>query len=360
MDFKQKLKEMCLIPALSGHEREMADYLSKEFKALGFEPYEDVAGNVMITVTGDNPELDDIMIFGHMDELGFLVRYIEDNGFLRLERLGGIPEKVLPALEVMVQNIDGEWIPGVIGNKAHHATKPEEKYVVERYTNLFVDIGAKSRKEVEDLGIFIGQPIVYSPKFNEMLNNRVSGTSMDNRLACTLLLSVAEFLSQNKVDNTVHIVGTVQEEYNLRGAMMAARRLQPKIAIGLDIALESGTPNMEGVTGVHMDDGPVMSLYNFHGRGTLNGTIAHPGMVKFVTDVASKMNIPLQRSANIGSLTDLAYVQFEGEGVKCVDLGVPCRYTHTPVELLSLNDLEKTANLLNGLVSRLHEYKIER
>ena len=153
MDLKQTLRELCLIPALSGHEQKLAAYLKKRFEACGLRVREDALGNCIALAPGAGAAQPTVMVFGHMDQLGFVVRYIEEDGFLRLERVGGIPERALPALEVEVQCRDGRMIPGVIGNKAHHATPPEEKYVVEKYTSLFVDIGAHSRAQAEGLSL---------------------------------------------------------------------------------------------------------------------------------------------------------------------------------------------------------------
>lgn len=360
MKVKELLRDMCLIPALCGHEQKMAAYMRQHFSALGLPVEEDVFGNCIATVEGTDDSLPKIMIFGHMDQLGFFVRYIEETGFLRLERVGGIPEKALPALNVQVQCRDGSMVNGAIGIRSHHITPPEDKYTVEKYTQLFVDIGAHSREQVIERGIAVGSPVVYQPEFRELLNDMVSGTSMDNRVATTVLLELAQKLSQDRPRNTVYLVGTVQEEFNLRGAMMAARTHPPDIAIGLDIEMETGTPDMQKVNHVRMGAGPVMCLYNFHGRGTLNGTIAHPGMVKLAERAAKFANIPLQRNAHIGGLTDLAYLQLENTGVKALDIGIPCRYTHTPTETCSISDVEMTVVLVAEMVSHINEIEIER
>ena len=360
MDLKQTLRELCLIPALSGHEQKLAAYLKTRFEACGLRVREDALGNCIALAPGAGAAQPTVMVFGHMDQLGFVVRYIEEDGFLRLERVGGIPERALPALEVEVQCRDGRMIPGVIGNKAHHATPPEEKYVVEKYTSLFVDIGAHSRAQVEGLGIRVGSPVVYAGRFRELLDGRVSATSLDNRVACAVLAALAERLRDAPVAVPVALVGTVQEEFNLRGAMVAGRTVRPALAVGLDIALEGGSPEMRGKNPVLMGRGPVLSLYNFHGRGTLNGTIPHPGMVRLFEQAAAQQGIPLQREATMGSLTDLSYLQLEGAGVKSVDIGVPCRYTHTPAEVCDLGDLQQTVDLVYAALARIPQINLER
>ena len=244
--------------------------------------------------------------------------------------------------------------------RSHHITPPEEKYIVDKYQTLFVDIGATCYKEVIEMGIDVGAPVVFKPNFQKLNKTRVYGTSLDNRIACSILLALSEKILSEKLENTVYLVGTVQEEYNLRGGMMAARSIHPQIAIALDVALESGTPDTAGVSRVKLGKGPVLSIYNFHGRGTLNGTIGHPSMVKLFEETAQRNGIPIQKSVNVGLLTDLSYVQLEGEGVYSLDVGVPCRYTHSPVESCDLNDLELTTDLLIHVLHNIKKLKMKR
>ncbi len=356
MRIENLLRDMALIPALAGAEQKMAAYMKEKFNEAGFETTIDTFGNCIAKVPGKDPNAPTIMVFGHMDQLGFMVRRIEPDGFIRLERLGGIPEKVLPATPVQIQAEDGSMIDGLIGVKSHHVTPAEEKYKVDSYMNLFVDIGATSREQVVALGIEVGAPVVYKPNFVRLQGARAYGTSFDNRVACSIIVDMTYRLKENPPEATVYLVGTVQEEYNLRGAMMAARSIKPDVAISLDVSFDGSTPDMAGKNDVKMGNGPVMSMYNFHGRGTLNGTIPHPAMVKLFSRVAEREKINLQRCASIGGLTDLAYVQLEGTGVVGIDIGVAARYTHSPVESCDLNDMQLASDLVVAVV---HEIKAD-
>lgn len=354
MDRLEKyLRDMMLIPALAGHEQKMAAYMKNVFTGLGLETFIDTFGNCIAKVPGTDPEAPKVMVFSHMDQLGFLVRRIEDDGFIRLERLGGIPEKVLPGTPVQIQTESGDMVDGLVGVKSHHVTPPEEKYVVEPYMNLYVDIGATSRQQVVDLGIEVGAPVVYKPQFVKMQGTRIYGTSVDNRAGCTIVLGLAHKLTEKRPKATVYVVGTVQEEFNLRGAMMAARSIKPDIAVSVDGGGATDTPDLKGRGEISLGNGPHMSLYNFHGRGTLNGTIPHPAMVRLMQTAAKKANIALQRGASIGGLTDLAYVQLEGTGVMSIDIGAPVRYAHSPVESCDLRDLEQTVDLLAAFLDEI-------
>ena len=145
----------------------------------------------------------------------------------------------------------------------------------------------------------------------------------------------------------------MQEEFNLRGALPAAQSVQPDIAIQLDLVLAADTPDMRERGDVRLGGGPAISLYSFHGRGTLNGVIPHPAMVRLFDETADAESLPLQRSAHMGALTDLSYVQLVGKGAASIDIGFPIRSSHSSLEVCDLNDLEGLARLLAAAVARI-------
>ena len=349
-ELEKYLRELCLISGLSGHEQDVSRYIKKFFKENGLSVKEDTLGNTMTTIKGSNESVPSVLVTAHMDQLGFVVKTILEDGFIKFDRLGGIPEKALPTLHVSIKAGDGRLINGLIGLKSHHLTSADEKYKVDPYGTLYIDVGCSSRKEVLALGINVGSPVTYRPAFERMQGTRCNGTAFDNRVACALMLALTKRLCKNPAAATVHCAGTVQEEYTIRGAILAARALKPKLCICLDIAMAGDTPDLKGVNEVSLGGGPVMSLYNFHGRGTLNGAIPHPAMVRLLEQSSVKSGIPLQRYASIGGLSELAYMQLEGEGILGVDFGVPCRYTHTQVESSDLADMEAAVNLLETTI----------
>jgi putative aminopeptidase FrvX len=287
------------------------------------------------------------MVFAHMDQLGFVVRKVEADGLIRLERLGGVPERALAAQAVLVCAATGD-LPAVIANKSHHATAPEEKYRVLPYAEVFVDAGFGSRAEAEAAGVRIGDPVVYLPRVLDLAGGRIAGPSVDDRAGCAVLLALADRLTLRREGPTVHLVWSVQEEFNLRGVIPAVRALAPDIALQVDLILACDTPDMAHRGEVALGGGPAMSLYSFHGRGTLNGLIPHPALVRHFEAVARDAGLPLQRSAHVGALTETAYVQLEGEGVACLDLGFPMRYSHSALEVVDVADLEALVDLLDA------------
>jgi putative aminopeptidase FrvX len=346
------LGELMLIPGLSGHEGRIRRRLAAELSALGLPCETDRLGNLIATIEGDR-DAPSVMLFAHMDQLGFIVRKIEAGGLVRLERVGGVPERALAAQEVLFCVRGGADVPGVIANKSHHATAPDEKYRVVPYAELFVDAGFASAEDVLEAGIDIGTPVVYAPKLVELAGERLAGTAIDDRAGCAVIVEVARALVARKPPPTVHLVFSVQEEFNLRGAVTAARMLQPDIAIQLDLMLATDTPDMAARGDMVLGAGPGMSLYSFHGRGTLNGTIAHPALVALFEETAAREEIALQRSAQTGVLTDNSYVQLVGKGVAAIDLGFPCRYTHSALEVCDLDDLEALARLLVAAIAEI-------
>ncbi len=339
------LTDLMLIPGLSGYEGRVRAYLKKEMMKLGLATSTDGLGNLIATMEGDEGA-PSVMLFTHMDQLGFVVRKIEPTGLIRVERLGGVPERALASQAVVLCVGEGKDVPGVIANKSHHATTPEEKYKVVPYMDLYIDAGFASADEARAAGVDIGTPVVYRPNVIELANGRIAGTAVDDRAGCAVIVETAAKLVGAKRKPTVHFVFSVLEEFNLRGALTAAQILQPDICIQLDLLLAADTPDMGYRGDVALGGGAAMSMYSFHGRGTLNGTIPHPALVSLFDRTAKKLKAPLQRSAHTGCLTDSSYVQLVGGGVASIDLGFPMRYSHSSLEVVDLADLEALTRLL--------------
>ena len=180
-DLLQNLTDLLATPGLSGHEDRVRRLIAAKLADLGIPSTSDRLGNLTATFPGTDPA---VMVFAHMDQLGFIVRQIEPDGYLRLERLGGVPERALPAQEVVISTRGGTDIPGIIANKSHHATSPDEKYHVLRTPDLYVDCGFTSASEAIASGIQIGAPVVYAPGSFRLGEHRLTGPAIDDRAAC--------------------------------------------------------------------------------------------------------------------------------------------------------------------------------
>jgi putative aminopeptidase FrvX len=359
-NIKSWLFELMAIPGLSGFEDEVRGYLKSELAKLGFTSRGDRLGNLIATLDGDKSK-PSVMLIAHMDQLGLMVRKIEALGLIRVERVGGVPEKALPAQEVVLSLVGGRTISGIVANKSHHATLPEEKYRVLPYQELYIDCGFASAEDARAAGVDVGTPVTYAPRTVELVGGRIGGAAIDDRAGCAVLLEVARAAKQAGGLPPIHFVFSVQEEFNLRGAVVAAQALKPDIAIQLDLVLATDTPDMATRGDVRLGGGPAMSLHSFHGRGTLNGCIPHPALVKLFEGAAAREKLALQRSVHTGALTETSYVQLVGAGVACIDLGFPCRYTHSAREVCDLADLEGLARLvLAGLGGIERGFELDR
>jgi putative aminopeptidase FrvX len=345
------LLELMRIPGLAGYEDRVAGAVAAHLDRMGLEHRSDRLGNLTCSLPGD-PDLPSVMVFAHLDQLGFIVRKVEPSGLIRLERQGGVPERALPAQAVLLCTAAGD-LPGVISNKSHHATTPEEKVQVVAYSRLAVDAGFTSGEEAEAAGVRIGTPVVYLPRALELAGGRIAGTAVDDRAGCAALIGLAE-ARRAKPGPPLHLVWSVQEEHNLRGVLPAATALEPDIAISIDAMLACDTPEVSERGDVALGGGPALSMFSFHGRGTLNGVIPHPALVELIEAAGAAVGRGLQRSAHVGLLTDLSYIQFTGRlGVACLDVGVPVRYTHSALEVVDPEDIVGLVTILDAALDRV-------
>lgn len=358
---KQLLREYMAVPRVSGYEGEMAKRLAADFGTRADTVTTDRVGNVIASFKGKDETVPSLMIFAHMDTIGFIITAIDENGFLRADRMGGVPEKMVAGTELTVGTEQGTYITGLIAAKAYHVQTPEEKARADSLSTLFIDVGAESRKEANELGVYIGCPAAYAPRFIELPHDRIAGSYLDDASGMVTLLELARHMKENRPRGDVHLVGTVWEEFNARGAMIAQRSAKADMAICLLGPGACDTPDLKGRGEVRLGGGPAVTLFNFHGKGTLNGCVAHKGMFELLKSCAKKGDIPLQRSAGRGALSDAAYLQLENLGLPCVDMGCPDRYSHSMLECISLYDHEQTGKLLAEFIDSIEPgFSLER
>lgn len=350
---KEKLKQYMSVIRLSGYESLMVRLFRADMEQYADKVATDRIGNVIATFYGTDDQAPSLMVFAHMDVIGFIVTAIDEHGFIRVERMGGVPEKLVQAIAVNVGTEKGDYLTGVIGTKAYHVMSQADKEKTDPLSSLWVDIGAKSRQEVCSLGVEAGCPVTYGNNFNELQADRVAGTYIDDASGLTSLYHIASVISGKPRAATVHLVGTVWEEFNARGAMMAQRTAEADMAICLLGPGAGDTPDQKGYNNIVLGGGPGITMFNFHGKGTLNGCVAHRGMFELMKTAAGDIGIPIQRGAARGALSDTAYLQLEGLGIPCLDMGTPDRYSHSPMEMIDLYDLERTGLLVAEFIRRL-------
>lgn len=347
------LRKLTEIPAPSGYEDKMISFVREYMVKYADDVEIDKIGNVIGVLKGTSKNAPKIMILAHMDEIGLIIRRIEDSGYLRFERLGGIEPKTLFAREVQVLTRRG-LVEGIIGIKAHHLAAYQKE--LEDIKDMYIDVGAESKEEVEKLGIRVGDPVVFKPNMMVLNEKYIVSKAMDNRAALCVLLETLKTLSQRRPKATLYFVATVLEEFNVRGSLPAAYKISPDFAICLDIAVATDSPDLRNLgADVRLGKGVVFQMFSFHGRGTLGGLIPHPKLVEFLERFAEENNIPYQRSTFFGGLTDASFLPVLKEGIPAIDIGIPCRYTHSPIETVSINDLNSVKRFLIGFLSSVDE-----
>lgn len=358
-DLRGLVRDLSAVAAPTGNEDRLTAAVEGYAQSRQWSVERDRLGQVAVTMGPSEAETS-VMLIAHLDELGLVVRAIEPDGWLRVHRLGGMPERVLPGLRLVVHTRAGD-LPAHVGVKSHHLTPTDEKYVAKPAQDLYLDAGMASAEEAAAAGVRVGDPITYAPSWTEYGHDRISGKSLDNRLGVAAMLRVLHDLEEEGPAARVHVVFSCLEEFNLMGTLAMARRFRPDIALAVDIVPATDTPDLAGAGTSALGGGVSLSRLTFHGRGTLGGLVPHPGIVRAVENAASASGTDLQYDAVVGCLNDAAYLPMAtAEGVAAISLGIPCRYTHSPVETAQLSDVVDAATVVARFARTAHEADLTR
>lgn len=352
-DFKGLLKRLSEAFGPPGFEDEVREIVVEEMGPYVDELFVDRWGNVFGIKRGETEYR--VMLAAHMDEIGLIVDHVDKNGFLRVKPMGGWNEVTLVGQRVVVMARGGKRLKGVIGSRPPHVTPPGKEREAPEMKDLFVDIGASSAEEVERLGVGVGSVVVLDREFAELADGVVTGKAFDDRAGLAAMLYALRLLGETSV--TVYAVATVQEEIGLRGASVAAERVNPHAAIALDTTIAADVPGIserEYVT--KLGAGPAIKVMD-GGRGGL--FVAHPRLRDFLTDVAKRKGIPYQFEVLYGGTTDAMAIAFRREGVPAATISIPTRYVHSPVEVLKLDDAINAARLLASALEEMRPQFIE-
>jgi endoglucanase len=344
-EFLTMLKELTDAPGISGFEEPVRRVMRQYLEPLG-EIVTDNLGSIGARKVGqaNGPK---IMLAGHLDEIGFMVTRITDEGYLKFQTIGGWWEQVMLAQRVEVITRNGPVI-GVVGSKPPHILSPDERNKVYDRKQMFIDIGASSKDEAMEWGIRPGDAVVPVCPFTIMKNpDLLMAKAWDNRFGCALAIEALRRLKGQQHPNEVYAVGTVQEEVGLRGATTISHVVQPDIGFALDTGIAGDTPGIspDDVQG-KLGKGPVILLYD-------GSMIPHTGLRDLVIDTAEAEGIPLQFDKMAGGGTDAGKIHVTGRGVPSLVLGVPVRYIHTHAAIMHRVDFDQAAALLVAVIKRL-------
>jgi putative aminopeptidase FrvX len=291
-----------------------------------------------------NPDADfKVVIEAHADEISWFVNYVSPEGLLYLKKNGGVDQQIAPAQRVIIHGKKGP-VKAVFGWPAIHTRQnnPEQKEPQPRVDNLFLDCGAKNKKEVEKLGVHIGAVVTYQDGFDELANDHYVARAFDNRVGGFMIAEVARLLKQSnkKLPFGLYVVNAVQEEIGLRGAEMIARRINPDVAIVTDVTHDTTTPMISKFIEGEIACGKGPSL--------AYAPAIHNKLLGLVEEVATKKKIPVQwRTLSRSTGTDTDSFAYANKGCPSVLISIPLRYMHTTVEMIHRDDIENTIKLIH-------------
>ena len=329
---------------VSGFEEEVRNLMIRELEGHVDDLQVDNMGNLIAIKEGE-PDGKKVMLAAHMDEIGLMVRYIDKEGFIKFSKIGGINDQMLLNQEVCIHTAQGE-VMGVIGSKPPHRMKAAEKKKVLEYEHMFIDIGAANREEAEEK-VNVGDPITISQEFSALGTELVKGKALDNRVGCAVLIEV---MKRVRSDATIYAVGTVQEEVGLKGARTSAYRINPDLALALDVTIAGDHPGIkEEEAPAKTGKGPCIILTDASGRGL----ITHPQVKELLIEVAKEENIPYQLEVSEGGTTDASAIHLTREGIPTGVISPASRYIHTPVSVVNVKDVEMVVELIRAVLRRV-------
>ncbi len=329
------IKKLSNAHGISGFENEIREIVKGELEGWADEIKIDSLGNLIAIRNGNEKSF---MVAAHMDEIGFVVKYIDDKGFIRIAPIGGWFSQIALAQRVILYG--KKKIYGVIGCKPPHLMKDDERKKGVEIKDMFVDVGAESKEEVLDMGIEVGTPVAIDREVVELSNGRITGKAFDNRVGVAVMI---EGVRKARSDATIYAVATVQEEVGLKGARTSAFALEPNAAIAIDTCVAADFPGSENA---HMDvklgKGVAITIVDASGRGL----IASPQVLKWLRESAERYNIPYQLEVAEGGTTDATAINLTKAGIPAGVISVPARYIHSPVEVVDLKDVDSAIELV--------------
>lgn len=339
------LKHVSSIIAPSGYEKDVIDIWCKEMSQYVDEINLTNIGNAVAVKCGCGDERKKIMITAHADEIGIIVTYIDNNGYLYFDEIGGIDTNILPGRTVLIKGVDNRIVKGVIGVKPIHLQKESVSKQSLNPEDLWIDISVDSKDSALEL-VEIGcigtlESVTYQQ------GNRLIGKAMDNRCFLSAMVSIAQILAEKRCNDDIFYVATTQEELRGRGAQTAAFAINPDICIVLDVTHATDYPGMSPIRDgdINLGKGVVVAI----------GPNMDNEITKKVVSLAKNLNISYQVEVCARPTgTDANVVQISRDGIRTLLLSIPCRYMHSPVETIDIEDLKSCCTLITKLIENRH------
>ena len=338
IDF-ELLSDLVSTPGLPGRESRVAALIRSRLPASPWESRLDPLGNLVARLPGTGMK---VMLVAHMDEVGLIVRRITPDGFLLVERLGGMHIRSLPGASLDVWTLKGRVVAQA-GLLPQHLDNSQ----ILKLEDIYLDIGASSRAEVEARGVRVGDGLTWSAVTNLTAVDRVVSKALDDRLGCLALLSLAHNLQPTAIHFDLYLAFVVQEETGLMGGVPLVNQLAPDIVIGIDGTLAFDTPDLEGQqSDIRLGAGPAIKLMDAI-RGKTGSYLPDWELTERLRSLAQQHAIPLQVEVTTGLSTAVTPLPFAGAGVRTAALSIPIRYHHSPVETADVRDVTGMLELLS-------------
>ncbi len=348
------LKSLTDVNGIAGYERNVKAKMKEYLEPVSDEIIEDGLGGIFGKKASDNGTKS-LMVAGHLDEIGFIVTKIDNNGFIKFQPIGGWWNQVMLSQKVTITTDDGTEIRGLIGSKPPHVLDPEERKKPVQIKDMFIDIGVRSKEDAENHGIEVGNMITPYSEFEELANGKyLTAKAFDNRYGCALAIDVLKRLKDEQIGVDLYAGATVQEEVGLRGAKVAANKIKPDLAIAVDVAVAYDTPGMNNLgSETTLGNGPVVILMDA-------SNVAHQGLRQHIKEVARRHYITVQWDTTAGGGTDAGSIHVANEGIPTISIGVALRYMHSNVSILHTDDYENSVRLVTEIVRSLNDDAYER
>ena len=339
-----RLGDLCEAHAVSGYEATLATEVSGKAGAYAPEVRTDTLGNVIAHIPGDGPR---VMVAAHMDEIGLMVSHIDGQGFLFFAPVGGHRPQNLFARACTVKTEDGKLVPGLINHMK--PGRPQGIESLPEIGDVFIDVGASSRAEAEQMGLEIGNTASIDYEFRRLGEHKLAGKALDDRALVLIQLEAMRRLSESSVEAgslpDLYFAFTIQEEVGLRGARTAAYSIDPDYAVALDITVANDLPGAEPREAItRLDAGPAIKMMDRLANSHI-GLISDPGVVRGMKAVAREHDIPHQLEVFMAGSTDASAIHLERAGAATGALLLPTRYVHAH-EVVSMRDVTAMTELL--------------
>lgn len=349
MQIREIFLRLVKVGSPSGFEEPMMKTLKSELVPFVDKVFDTTRGNVVGVQIGSNPDAPSVALVAHMDQVGFVVSNIDERGFIRFRRIGGAVTRAIQGQQLRFLTEKGDVL-GVAGIKPGHITKPEEARTVPPDEEMYIDIGAWSREEAQAMGVRVGTPIVSNASPLELANDLIASPGVDDRAGLTALIATARELKSLQIPSTIYYIGSVEEELGLRGAAVALYDLDIDLAVAIDTFPSGWQPDVE-MRDLYYEVGKGPAIH----IGEISGNrirIHHHKVRRWLIETAEAEGIPYQSGLMHGG-TDASAMMQTRSGIPAVTLGIPRRYSHSPVEVFAMSDLENLVKILVAAIKRL-------